>query len=111
VTARSRAKGAHPDVIRAALRPLPWAGRRRETALWPGAAGGRASVLAARTAPAFHAIKTLFPRDLPSDIGCYTLGLNLGAVDTVHCMGACISQGAGFYPWLLPRMAGRCRRS
>ena len=30
-------------------------------------------------------------------IGCYTLGLNLGAVDTVHCMGACISQGAGFY--------------
>lgn len=47
---------------------------------------------------AFHAIKSLFPKGIfPSDIGCYTLGLNLGAVDTVHCMGACISQGAGFY--------------
>jgi indolepyruvate ferredoxin oxidoreductase alpha subunit len=33
----------------------------------------------------------------PSDIGCYTLGLNLGAVDTVLCMGAAISQAAGFY--------------
>ncbi len=48
--------------------------------------------------PAFFAIKKTFPRGIfPSDIGCYTLGLNLGAVDTCHCMGACISQGAGFY--------------
>lgn len=47
---------------------------------------------------AFYAIKKTFPKGIfPSDIGCYTLGLNLGAVDTVHCMGACISQGAGFY--------------
>ena len=47
---------------------------------------------------AFYAIRKTFPKGLfPSDIGCYTLGLNLGAVDTVHCMGACISQGAGFY--------------
>ncbi len=47
---------------------------------------------------AFYSIKTCFPRGIfPSDIGCYTLGMNLGAVDTVHCMGACISQGAGFY--------------
>jgi indolepyruvate ferredoxin oxidoreductase alpha subunit len=47
---------------------------------------------------AFHVIKKVFPQGIfPSDIGCYTLGLNLGAVDTVHCMGACISQAAGFY--------------
>jgi len=46
----------------------------------------------------FATIKRTFPGGLfPSDIGCYTLGMNLGAVDTVHCMGACISQGAGFY--------------
>lgn len=47
---------------------------------------------------AFFTIKQCFPKGIfPSDIGCYTLGMNLGAVDTVHCMGACISQGAGFY--------------
>lgn len=47
---------------------------------------------------AFYSIKKCFPNGIfPSDIGCYTLGINLGAVHTVHCMGACISQGAGFY--------------
>ena len=47
---------------------------------------------------AFYSIKNCFPNGIfPSDIGCYTLGMNLGAVHTVHCMGACISQGAGFY--------------
>lgn len=47
---------------------------------------------------AFYSIKKCFPQGIfPSDIGCYTLGMNLGAVNTVHCMGACISQGAGFY--------------
>ncbi|ORJ61627.1 thiamine pyrophosphate-dependent enzyme [Geothermobacter hydrogeniphilus] len=47
---------------------------------------------------AFYSIRQCFPKGIfPSDIGCYTLGLNLGAVDTVHCMGACISQGVGFY--------------
>jgi len=47
---------------------------------------------------AFFAIRDTFPGGIfPSDIGCYTLGVNLGAVDTCHCMGACISQGAGFY--------------
>ncbi len=46
----------------------------------------------------FYAIKDTFPRGIfPSDIGCYTLGMNLGAIDTCHVMGACISQGAGFY--------------
>jgi indolepyruvate ferredoxin oxidoreductase alpha subunit len=87
-----------PDVIAAALdrflgishpeaAALP-AGRGRRPSLCPGCPHRAA----------FHAIKTLFPKGIfPSDIGCYTLGLNLGAVDTVHCMGACISQGAGFY--------------
>ena len=47
---------------------------------------------------AFYAIRNTFPKGIfPSDIGCYTLGMNMGAVDTCHCMGACISQGAGFY--------------
>ncbi len=47
---------------------------------------------------AFYAIKDTFPKGIfPSDIGCYTLGMNLGAIDTCHVMGACISQGAGFY--------------
>jgi len=47
---------------------------------------------------AFYSIKQCFPKGIfPSDIGCYTLGMNLGAVNTVHCMGACISQGAGFF--------------
>ncbi len=46
---------------------------------------------------AYYAIKTTFPRGIfPGDIGCYTLGMNLGAVDTCHCMGAGISQAAGF---------------
>ncbi len=47
---------------------------------------------------AFYGITKTFPRGIfPSDIGCYTLGMNFGAVDTCHCMGACISQGAGLY--------------
>jgi indolepyruvate ferredoxin oxidoreductase alpha subunit len=47
---------------------------------------------------AFFAIKKAAPKGIyTSDIGCYTLGMNLGAVDTVLCMGAAISQAAGFY--------------
>lgn len=46
----------------------------------------------------FYAIRKAAPKGIyTSDIGCYTLGLNLGAVDTVLCMGAAISQAAGFY--------------
>jgi indolepyruvate ferredoxin oxidoreductase alpha subunit len=33
----------------------------------------------------------------PSDIGCYTLGLNQRAVDTVLDMGAAINMASGFY--------------
>jgi len=34
-------------------------------------------------------------RIYPSDSGCYTLGLQLGAVDTTICMGASITWEAG----------------
>ncbi len=45
----------------------------------------------------FFAIKKAARKGIyTSDIGCYTLGLNLGAVDTVLCMGAGISQASGF---------------
>ncbi len=33
----------------------------------------------------------------PSDIGCYTLGINLRAVDTVLDMGAAVTLASGFY--------------
>ncbi len=47
---------------------------------------------------AFFAVKRALPKGIyTSDIGCYTLGLNLGAVDTCLCMGAAVSQAAGFY--------------
>lgn len=44
----------------------------------------------------FHAIKKVF-RDAvyPSDIGCYTLGLQMGVVDTTICMGASITTASG----------------
>jgi len=46
----------------------------------------------------FMAIRKAAPRGIyPGDIGCYTLGTNLEAVDTVLCMGASIGQAAGFH--------------
>ena len=46
--------------------------------------------------PVFYAIKKVFKDGIyPSDIGCYTLGLQLGAVDTTICMGASITVGSG----------------
>jgi indolepyruvate ferredoxin oxidoreductase, alpha subunit len=42
--------------------------------------------------PSFYAMKKAFPDGIfPGDIGCYTLGVNLGAVDTVLVMGASVS--------------------
>lgn len=45
---------------------------------------------------AMYAMKKVF-RDgiFPSDIGCYTLGIQLGTVDTTICMGASITVAAG----------------
>lgn len=47
---------------------------------------------------AFFAIRKTKPKAIfTSDIGCYTLGLNLGAVDTCLDMGAAITMASGFY--------------
>jgi indolepyruvate ferredoxin oxidoreductase alpha subunit len=87
-----------PDVIRPVLEKfldLP----ARPAVLGPAGGGVRPTLCAGcGHRAAFYAIRKTFPGGIfPSDIGCYTLGLNLGAVDTCHCMGAGISQAAGFY--------------
>lgn len=47
---------------------------------------------------AFFAIRKANPKAIfSSDIGCYTLGVNLGAVDTVLDMGSSITMASGFY--------------
>ncbi|MCL5124843.1 MAG: indolepyruvate ferredoxin oxidoreductase subunit alpha [Deltaproteobacteria bacterium] len=47
--------------------------------------------------PAFFMIKKLFSNTVfTGDIGCYTLGVNLGAVDTCLCMGASVGMASGF---------------
>ena len=46
----------------------------------------------------FFAMKQAFPDAIfPGDIGCYTLGISLGAVDTCLDMGAGVTLAAGFY--------------
>ncbi|WP_419770320.1 MAG: thiamine pyrophosphate-dependent enzyme [Candidatus Marinarcus sp.] len=47
----------------------------------------------------FYGIMKVFKKKksiYPSDIGCYTLGINQGAIDTVLCMGASVSMASGF---------------
>ena len=45
----------------------------------------------------FYAMTQVLPQAIyPGDIGCYTLGVNLGAVDTCLCMGASVGQSIGF---------------
>jgi indolepyruvate ferredoxin oxidoreductase alpha subunit len=47
---------------------------------------------------AFYSIRKSRPKAIfTSDIGCYTLGLNLGSVDTVLDMGAAITMASGFH--------------
>ncbi|MFH1488584.1 MAG: indolepyruvate ferredoxin oxidoreductase subunit alpha [Pseudomonadota bacterium] len=47
---------------------------------------------------AFFAIRKARPKAIfTSDIGCYTLGINLGVVDTCLDMGAAITMASGFY--------------
>lgn len=46
----------------------------------------------------FFVIRKFSPKAIfTSDIGCYTLGLNLGAVDTCLDMGSAITMASGFY--------------
>ena len=74
-------------------------GKKTEKLTIPFAGGRRPTLCAGCPHRAsFFAIKKAARGGIfTSDIGCYTLGLNLGAVDTVLCMGAAISQASGFY--------------
>lgn len=46
----------------------------------------------------FFSIRQTLPKAIyPSDIGCYTLGVNQGMVDAVLDMGASITQASGLY--------------
>ena len=86
-----------PEKIEALL--ADFAGVAAQVAKLPQVPGRRPTLCAGCPHRAsFYAIKKAAPRGIyTSDIGCYTLGLNLKAVDTVLCMGAAISQAAGFY--------------
>jgi len=46
----------------------------------------------------FYALKKVFTKAAiyVGDIGCYTLGVSQGTIDTTLCMGASISMGSGF---------------
>jgi len=47
---------------------------------------------------AFYSIRKMLPNAIfTSDIGCYTLGINQGVVDTCLDMGAAITMASGFY--------------
>jgi indolepyruvate ferredoxin oxidoreductase alpha subunit len=76
-----------------------WLGLRHETTVTPDVPQRRPTLCpGCGHRPVFFAIRKCFPKGIyPSDIGCYTLGLNIGSVDTVLCMGSAISQAAGFY--------------
>jgi indolepyruvate ferredoxin oxidoreductase alpha subunit len=46
--------------------------------------------------PAFYMIRQIFDEAVyTGDIGCYTLGTNMGAVDTCLCMGASVGMAGG----------------
>jgi indolepyruvate ferredoxin oxidoreductase alpha subunit len=46
----------------------------------------------------FYAMKRAFPETVfPGDIGCYTLGISMGAVDTCLDMGGGVNLASGFY--------------
>ena len=102
---RGKRSGAVPEV--GELRPeiverlvAEFAGLASEQPATPPTGGGRRPTLCPGCPhrASFYAIKRAAPKGIyPSDIGCYTLGLNLGGVDTVLCMGAAVSQAAGFY--------------
>jgi indolepyruvate ferredoxin oxidoreductase alpha subunit len=95
-----------PETVERLIREF--AGLEGETPSPVEATGGRRPTLCPGCPhrASFYAVRKAAPRGIyPSDIGCYTLGLNLGAVDTVLCMGAAVSQAAGFYQ--AHRLAGK----
>ena len=86
-----------PEVVLRALRRLLGEGPLGEVPRPPEGSRSRLCPGCPHRA-AFWAIKEALPGGIyPSDIGCYTLGLNLGAVDSFLCMGASISLAEGFY--------------
>ncbi len=55
----------------------------------------------------FYALKTVLKDGIyTGDIGCYTLGLNLNALDTCLCMGASITQASAMYQAFANRGSG-----
>ncbi len=85
-----------PDVVYDGLRRF--AGLEAPTVPTASSPGRRPTLCAGCShRAAFFALKEAMPDAVyPSDIGCYTLGMNMGAVDTVLCMGAAVSMAAGF---------------
>lgn len=53
----------------------------------------------------YNSLKKVAPTIVTGDIGCYTLGVNMGALHTCLCMGAGISQAAGISHTGLSRVA------
>lgn len=101
---RGKVSGAVPrvgELLPETIEPLvaQFAGVQATTPTMAQAPGRRPTLCAGCPHRAsFFAIKKAAPKGIyTSDIGCYTLGLNLKAVDTVLCMGAAISQAAGFF--------------
>jgi indolepyruvate ferredoxin oxidoreductase alpha subunit len=105
---RKRVRGKHSGAVPRVGELTPeriqsligdFAGIRTSIVSLEGAPGRRPTLCAGCPHRAsFFAIKKAAPKGIfTSDIGCYTLGMNLGVVDTVLCMGAAISQAAGFY--------------
>ncbi len=86
-----------PDVLHPVI--AKFSGRSAKRVKEPAAGGQRPTLCPGCPHRAsYFAIRKAFPRGIyPGDIGCYTLGINLGGVDTCLCMGASISQAAGLY--------------
>lgn len=81
---QTRPSATQPAALQALLPPPPV----KPPTLCPGC-GHRTS---------FYALRKAFPRNtiFTGDIGCYTLGISLGAVDTVVAMGASVGMASGF---------------
>jgi indolepyruvate ferredoxin oxidoreductase alpha subunit len=97
-----------PEIVESLLADFAGMPAKTAAAASPSSAGGRRPTLCAGCPhrASFYAIRQAAPEGIyPSDIGCYTLGINLGGVDTVLCMGAAVSQAAGFYQAY--RLAGK----
>src|SRR5512146_656926 len=88
-----------PEIIAEAVAAFAGTGREAARPRAPERGGRRPTLCAGCPhRSSFYAIRKAAPEGIyPGDIGCYTLGMNLGGVDTVLCMGASVSQAAGFY--------------